>query len=561
MASGSRKSGHPPPERRKEVRREEEKRLRGLAGYAQELARQVDKLKAIGLALSAEKRVERIFEMVITEARRISRADAGTVYRLSEDGARLEFVVMQNETMRVFLGGVRGDTIDLPPVDLYVGGRPNHSNVSSHVVLTRAMVNIADVYEAEGFDFSGTRKYDQTTGYRSRSMLVLPMHNHEDEIIGVIQLLNSVDPGTGQVRPFPQEVVGLVEALSSQAAVALTNNQLIRDLKNLLYSFIKSIASAIDAKSPYTRGHIDRVVKLTMLLAEGINKQMDGPFADRLFSDQEWEELKLAAWMHDVGKIAIPEYVVDKRTRLQTVFDRVELVRTRFDLIDRVIYARSLKRRLEIMEQGGSPEAVRSLDEECEKERETLRRDRDFVLSCNSPAQVVDKRMRERLAAIAGKRFLIDGRVEPYLSEDEVMNLSIRKGSLNQAERHIIENHAVVTRDMLAELPFPKGLEDVPLFASRHHEKLDGSGYPDGLKADELNLQARILAVADIFEALTAKDRPYKKPMKVSQALKIMERMRQDGHIDPDVFDVFVREGIHIEYAEAELDPEQLNGD
>ncbi len=561
MTTRSNDSKGQPVERRKADRRAETRRLRDLARYAQELAEQVDHLKAIGLALSAEKQVERIFEMVVTEARRISHADAGTVYRVSDDGRFLEFTVMQNQTMNVFQGGFRGDTIDLPPVPLYVDGEPNHANVSSHVALAGTMVNIADVYEAEGFDFNGTRAYDKTTGYRSRSMLVLPMRNHEDEIIGVIQLLNSLDPDTGRPRSFPGEVVGLVEALASQAAVALTNNQLIRDLKGLLYSFIKSIASAIDAKSPYTKGHIDRVVKLTMLLAEGINLQMDGPFADNLFSEQEWEELKLAAWMHDVGKIAVPEHVVDKQTRLQTVFDRAELVRTRFDLIEQGLYARWLEQRIELLEQGAPPAAVRAAEQECEARRSELAQERDFVLACNNPSQVMDEGKREQLEAVAAKTFTHRGKELPYLTEDEVLNLCIRAGTLTEAERSVIQNHAVVTRDMLSALPFPKGLENVPVVASRHHEKLDGSGYPDGLSGDDLSLQARILAVADIFEALTARDRPYKQPMKVSKALEILEYMKKDGHLDPDVLDIFVSRKIYRAYAEAELDPDQVDVD
>ncbi|MGE4552355.1 MAG: GAF and HD-GYP domain-containing protein, partial [Desulfovibrionaceae bacterium] len=527
---------------------------------AQMLSDQIEHLVQIGLALSAEKRVERLFEMVVEEARRISLADAGTIYRVTEDGRHLDFVVMHNDTMNTYLGGTTGNPITLPPVHLFKDdGSENHANVSSHVAITGEMVNIPDVYVAEGFDFTGTRKYDAGTGYRSQSMLVLPMRNHEDEIIGVVQLLNSKDPDTGLVRAFPDEVVGLVGSLASQAAVALTNNQLIRDLQNLLYAFIQSIASAIDAKSPYTKGHIDRVVKLTMLIAEAVNVQTDGPYAQEHFTPDQMEELKLAAWMHDVGKITTPEHVVDKSTKLQTIFDRVELVRTRFELIGRGVQAELLERLLELASQGASKDQMRLVTAQYEQRRQELADEQAFVIGCNNPGEFMAPDKIERLKGIAAKTYVVDGEERPYLTEDEVMNLSIKKGSLTDAERKIIENHAEITREMLVQLPFPKRLAHVPDYASHHHEKMDGTGYPDGLTGDQLSLQSRILAVADVFEALTARDRPYKQPMKLSQAIKILGFMKKDNHIDADVFDLFVNHGLYKQYAEAELNPDQID--
>lgn len=523
-------------------------------------ARHLERLTEIGLALSSERNIDRLFEMIVDEARALTRADAGTLYIVDDAGSHLDFVILQNDTMKTRMGGTSGKAITLPPVPLSgADGSPNHANVSSHVALTGEFVNIPDVYEAEGFDFTGPRKYDQATGYRSTSMLVLPMKNHEGDIIGVLQLLNALDPETGAVTAFSEEIINLVGALASQAAVALTNTQLIRDLKRLLYSFIQSIASAIDAKSPYTKGHIDRVVKLTMSMAEAVNAQDDGPFAGAHFSEDELEELKLAAWMHDVGKITTPEHVVDKSTKLQTIFDRSEMVGLRFALIEKTLESELLERLIQMASSRDSREAMRAVAEDFESRRKELREERDFVLSCNSPGEFMDDAKIERIRGIAAKTFPLNGGQAAYLSADEVRNLTIRKGSLTDEERKIIENHAVVTTSMLEQLPFPKRLARIPVFAGSHHEKLDGTGYPNRLKAEDLPLQARILAVADVFEALTARDRPYKQPMKLSQALKILGFMKKDKHIDPDVFDLFVNTGLHRRYAEAELNPDQID--
>lgn len=529
--------------------------------YARELVERNRHMAEIGLALSSERRIERIFEMVVDEARRLTHADAGTLYIVTEDDEALEFVVMHNDTMQVRMGGTSGNFITLPPVKLHgPDGKPNHSNVSSYVALTGQMVNIPDVYIANGFDFSGTRAYDATTGYRSRSMLVIPMKNHEDEITGVLQLLNAKNEH-GEPQPFDDAGIDSVAALASQAAVALTNVQLVRDLKWLLYSFIQSIAAVIDAKSPYTRGHIDRVVKLTMLIAQAVNMQEHGAFKDTVFSDDEMEELKLAAWMHDVGKIVTPEYVVDKSSKLQTIFDRVELIRVRFDYIAERLRAEMLEKKVQLVSAGADSEQLRLFDAECAERLREVYDGADFVAVCNGAGEYMSDEYIARLQELASRTYVRGEEVLPWLTENELENLCVRKGTLTAAERRIVENHAVVTQEMLSQLPFPKRLARVPRFAGRHHEKLDGSGYPEGLSGDDLSLQARILAIADVFEALTAKDRPYKQPMKLADALRILGAMKKQGHIDSRLYELFVRERVYAPYAQNELDPSQLGDD
>ncbi|NDV24607.1 HD domain-containing protein [Desulfovibrio sp. JC022] len=521
----------------------------------------VDRLTEIGLALSGETRLERLLEMIVDEARVLTKADAGTLYVVDREGRKLEFSILQNDTMQVRMGGTSGNEITLPPVPLYTSGNtPNKANVSSYCGLTGETINIADVYEAEGFDFTGPRKYDAATGYRSKSMLVLALKNHEQDIIGVLQLLNALDD-EGEVIEFSPGVVDIVGSLASQAAIALTNAQLIQGLKDLLYSVIQSIAAAIDAKSPYTNGHIERVVTITMMIAEKVNSLTEGKYAEVNFTPDELEELKLAAWMHDVGKISIPEHVVDKSTKLETIFDRSEMVDARFRLICETIRNRQLEETVAALSNGVDPSKLVEIEMRYAVELEQAEEDRQFVNSCNIPKEFMSDDRIARVEGIAARTYESNGDTFNWLTENEVKNLCIRKGTLTDKERKVIESHAAITHEMLSRLPFPKRLSRVPEFAAGHHEKLDGSGYPKGLSENDLPLQARIMAVADIFEALTAKDRPYKKPMKLSQAIKILGFMVKDRHIDEEVCKLFIDSGLYMDYAESELDPSQLEED
>ncbi len=293
----------------------------------------IKRLTEIGLALSAEKNINRLMEMILSEARAFTNADGGTLYIMSDDESKLIFTIIQNDSINVRMGGTKG-RITWPSVKMKNDdGSPNHSNVSSHAAITGEAVNIDDVYSAKGFNFSGTKKFDRENGYRSKSMMVVPMRNHENEIIGVLQLINALDPKTGEVISFSPESQEMTLSLASQAAVALTNNQLIHDLESLLESFIKTIAAAIDEKSPYTGGHIRRVAQLTMAIAHKINEVKSGPFADTGFSADQLKELRMAAWLHDMGKITTPEHVIDKAKKLQTVYDRFNEIKARMEII------------------------------------------------------------------------------------------------------------------------------------------------------------------------------------------------------------------------------------
>ncbi|MCK9229767.1 MAG: GAF domain-containing protein [Syntrophales bacterium] len=516
----------------------------------------IQKLAKIGTALSAERNIGRLLEMIVDEARRFTRADGGTLYIMSDDERELHFAIVQNESLETRMGGTAGE-ITWPSVQLYhEDGSPNHANVSSFSALSGEIVNIADVYHADRFNFEGTRKFDATTGYRSRSMLVVPLRNHENDIIGVLQLLNAQSDGTGEIISFSPECQVMTESLASQAAVALTNNRLIKDLQNLFEAFIKVIATAIDEKSHYTGEHGRRVVELTMMIAEAINASKEGPFTDIHLNDDQMNELRIAAWLHDVGKVAVPEYVMDKSTKLDGIFDRIELVKTRFEVAKRDVEIARLKA-------GGNHGRLNGEATEesvdYDKELERLQGDLDFLVTVNQGGEFMSDEAVERVESIAGRSWSIDGREVPFLDRNEVENLSIRKGTLLPGERDIISNHALITHKMLSQLPFPKKMKNVPLYASTHHEYLNGSGYPFGLAGDAISLQARILAIADVFEALTARDRPYRKPNTLSAALKILGFMMEDNHIDADILDLFFKEKIYLKYAREELSPDQID--
>ena len=532
-----------------------------LKDYADKERAHSKKLIDIGIALSAEKDIFNLLELIVDSARDFTNADGGTLYILSDDETSLNFEIVQTNSLNIRMGGTTGEKINWPPVPLFnKDGSPNKENVSTNVAITKKLVNIPDVYDVEGFNFEGTRKFDESTGYRSMSMLVIPMLNHENEIIGVLQLLNAIDDSSGETIPFTEESIDLTASLASQAAIAVTNVRLIQDLKDLFDSFIRTIATAIDEKSPYTAGHISRVANLTMEIARKINVTKWGKYGKFKFSDDELEELRLAAWMHDVGKITTPEHVVDKSTKLEKIFDRVELLRVRFETIKLQMENEWYKKKVELLEaEGKESKKLADLEKEYSAKIARFQEDADFCLQCNEPGEFMEDEKIDRLQEIAKQSYLISGNSQPIISGDELLNLSIKRGTLNESDRKIIENHATMTLKMLNELPFSKKLRHVPEYAAAHHEKLNGTGYPLKLKGKEISIQARVMAIADIFEALTAKDRPYKKPMKLSQAIQILGFMVKDEHLDADLVDLFLKEGMAEEYANEFLLPEQID--
>lgn len=511
------------------------------------MAGNIQRLNEIGIALSAEKDLAALLELILRGAKELTRADGGSIYTVTERET-LRFEVIATDSLGIFMGGKSGDDIRFPEIPLAKQGSANLDNIVACAVNEQRIINIDDAYQTENYDFSGTREFDRKTGYRTQSILTIPLTNHEDEIIGVLQLINALDE-PGNVIPFDEDARSLAASLASQAAVALTNQRLIDDLHHLFESFIQMVATAIDQKSPYTGSHCRRIPVLTMMLAEACHRVEEGPLADFKLSEKDRYELQTAAWLHDCGKVTTPEAVMDKATKLETIFDRIELIDTRFEVIRRDMEIDHLKR-----------QAAGTSDKEAYRSAlQSLENDRDFLRQANIGGEFMDEADQQRVRDIGQRHWRNpDGEWVPLLNEEEIYNLSIPKGTLTPEERTIINNHMVATINMLEALPFPKHLQRVPEYAGGHHEKMDGTGYPKGLKRDEMSVPARLMAIADIFEALSARDRPYKQGKTLTECLKILGFMRRDDHIDPDIFEVFLSEGVYREYAEKYMHPSQV---
>ena len=499
-----------------------------------------------GIALSSEKDINRLMEQIITTAMALTHADGGTLYRCT-DNQHLEFSILKNQSLGIQMGGTSDTAISIPPLPLFVDGTPDVSRVACYAVHTGQTINIADAYANGVFDFAGTRASDAQLGYRSRSFLTVPLKNHESEIIGVLQLINAQDPVSGEITSFSETASRIVEALASQAAVALTNRILINQLSALFESFIGLVNHAIDDKSPYTSGHCGRLPELTLMIADAVNRCRIGPLSAFSMSDQDRYELKIAGLLHDCGKITTPVHVVDKATKLQTIFDRIALIDQRQEIIERDLEIQRLK--------GDINESTASA------KRQQLRNDCAFLHTANVGSEFMAPESLQRLKDIAARYQWLDRNniPRPFLTEDEVYNLSIRAGTLNNEERQIINRHIEVTLSMLEKLPWPKHLRNVMEYAGAHHERMDGKGYPRGLTREQMSVQARCMAIADVFEALTATDRPYKSAKTLSETLQIMGQMRVDQHLDPDLFDIFIWEKVYATYAQQYLAPEQID--
>lgn len=514
-------------------------------------------LNEIGIALSSEKNYQRVLEIILNGAKKLTNADGGTIYTLT-DNRELKFEVVSTDSLGIVMGGTSGHDIIFPPLPLYVDGEEYLSMVATRAVLKDETINIHDAYHAEHYDFSGTRKFDQQTGYRTKSLLTIPMKNHEADIIGVLQLINSLDLETGAVKDFSNSDQQLAESLASQAAVALTNKRLIDAQTALFESLIKLIATAIDEKSPYTGGHCKRLPELTLMIADACNEEKTGPLAEFEMTDGDRYELMIAGWLHDCGKVTTPEYVIDKSTKLETIYDRINTLDARFEVLKRDARIHYLEQRLSA--DNINEDKLKQLEREYDQTIDRLEQDRNFLRRANIGGEFMNEQDQQRVRDIAEYRWYDpEGVSARLLSVDEIKNLCIPKGTLTPEERQVINNHIAVTIKMLERLPFPKHLKHVPEYAGGHHERMDGKGYPRGLTREQMTWQARMMGLADIFEALTARDRPYKSGKKLSQCLEILGNMKLDNHIDPDIFEVFVKDKIYLQYAEKFLAPDQID--
>lgn len=514
----------------------------------------IKRLNEIGYALTSEKSFNLLMEKILSAAKKLTNADAGTFYLMSDDEKYLKFTSVQTDSLNLKLGG-EDDPIPWPDLNLYnLDGTANKLNVSTKCALNDELINLPDVYENEEFIFEGPRAFDAATGYRTKSMLVVPMKNHENEVIGVLQLINKQDQFSN-IMEFSMDDEKLILSLASQAAVIVCNAKLTHGLEELLDSFIKSIADSISKKSKHTAGHINRVAALVKMIAREINEDTTGRYKDKFFTEDKLKEISVAAWMHDVGKIITPEYLVSKSRKLETVYDRINMVEAKFEILKKEHEIEYL-RKLSIETDENKKNLLK-----CHYDENIKRLDDDFkfIVQMNEGAEFMEDVNIERIHRIAKQKFIYKGKETNLLSSDEVKNLSIRKGTLTDEERFIINNHAKVSYDMLKPLPFPKKMRNVPDIAGGHHEKICGGGYPFGLKGDQISFESRILAIADIFEALTASDRPYKVTNSLNQSAKILYFMAKDNELDREIVKFFIEKKLHLKYAQSYLKKEQID--
>ncbi|NKB67969.1 MAG: GAF domain-containing protein [Candidatus Latescibacteria bacterium] len=492
---------------------------------APDLQERLRRLNQIGAALSVERDLDALLDRILLESRRFTSAEAGTLFLVEED--HLRFVIAQN------------DGLQHPTRDLGMPAVPkDKESASGYVALTGQLLNIKDVYCDERHHFVAPRRYDQLTGYRTRSMLVVPMRNHEDQIIGVLQLINALGPDR-RIIPFPSTDEPLIESLASQAAVAINNVRLIQETENLFGAFVQVMATAIDERFPHTGGHIRRVTEMAMVLARAVDQCSTGPLADVRFSTEEFEELRLASWLHDIGKISTPEWLIEKATKLTAVNDDIAVIRLRFALARRSLQVQALEARLEARVKGGpDPDP----DQHSQHQLAALDAMLKKIEEANIPTEDIDPELLASLKEVQATTFDDgSGLKNNLLTNDELARLSIRRGNLTPQERAKIQDHAAVGIRLLEQIPFTRKLARVPAIAGAHHERLDGSGYPCGTSGQDLGIRARILALVDIFESLSADDRPYRaRPLSGEQVLDILRQEVERGGIDQDLFELFV---------------------
>ncbi len=512
----------------------------------------INELLSIGISLTSENNYEILLEKVMLGCKRFSNADAGTLYLISEDEKSIEFKIVHTDSLDIKMGG-SGEKLRWPALDLYTpDNKPNDSMVSVKCALEEKLFNFRDVYNVKEFNFEGTKAFDSSTGYRTKSMLVVPMINRDKELIGVLQLLNKKDENNNIISFECSDEI-LISSMASLGAISIHNHQLVINLENLLESFIKTIADTMGEKSEYTEHHVLRVSTIVEMISNNINKDTD-KFKNITFSKDELKELKMAALLHDIGKIITPEAVVDKATRLETIVDRINNISVRFDILRRDSYIEYIeKKHINLKD-------INLLTDKYNLALEKIDNDEEFLKRCNSAAFIPDNDIK-RIHTIAKQRIIINSKEVNFLSQNEVENLSIQKGTLTEDERNIINNHVIVSYKMLRSLPFPKKYKNIPKIAGSHHKSVDGkSGYADKeLMGIPLNFKEKILAIADVFEALTSPERPYKKPNTLNESFKIISYMVQDGHLDKEIIKFILDKRIYLEFANKYLNKQQID--
>lgn len=497
----------------------------------------------ISTALSKEKDLSKILGLILTETMQLTNAEGGTIYL--KEGEHLCFRAVKNNALNIFEINPQ-----FPKISLFPNGIQNSENVSAVSALCKETINISDIYlyHMGGFNFEGAKKFDKANNYRSKSMVVVPMLNQDEEVVGVMQLINK--KSLDNTIEFTQNDTELITTYANLCASAIAKNQLIEDLEKLVISFLESISYALNVKSPYGYGHISRVKELMGNVALEVDKD-NSTYKNINYTKEEFQELELAAWMHDIGKIATPEHILDKATRLETLNDRINTIEMRFNYVKYFLKSQALETRCKFLN-GEYQIHIEHVENRHLQMIKELDEDFIFLKHANKPSVLMSNNDIERVKEIAEKSFVIEDQTIHLLTEDEAKHLSIRRGTLTDEEREKINEHAKTTYDMLKMITFPKKYSKVTEIASGHHEKLNGKGYPMGLKGDEISFETRMLAIVDILEALTASDRPYKRAKTQEETFEILESMVKENELDAELVSFIKKAGIFKKYIQQE---------
>jgi HD-GYP domain-containing protein (c-di-GMP phosphodiesterase class II) len=543
-------------------RRELNERLNGAA-------REIQELNQIGAALSAEHDTPKLLELILTKAREITNSDAGSLYLVEEDEeaaaepASVHVLPIGDETQstgtvlvkhtegkkRLRFKLAQNDSVRIPFRERVM--EISDRSIAGYVALTGHAVNLEDAYRLpHDVPYSINRKFDEDSGYRTKSTLAVPLRNQKDDIVGVLQLINAkrdfdaklttLSSVSQQVMPFATRQQAIVESLASQAAVALENSQLYEAITRLFEGFVRASVIAIESRDPTTSGHSFRVANLTVALAEAVDRANSSDYDHIKFSRNEMKEIRYASLLHDFGKVGVREEVLVKAKKLYPA--QMDLIKQRFQFVKRSMQAESLESRLKYVLESGRDEYLKKLGEfDGTLDQQIKEVDSFFatILRSDEPT-VLPEGNFDLLVNIAAHHYLdYEGDDHPLITEDEVRLLSIRKGSLDDSEREQIESHVVHTYKFLEQIPWTKEIKSIPAIARGHHEKLNGRGYPYKLSAPEIPIQTRMMTISDIFDALSASDRPYKRAVNLDRALEILGFAVKDGEVDGALFNLF----------------------
>jgi len=502
--------------------------------------RERQQLNEIGVALSSERDINALLTLILKKAREITGADAGSLYLVDEDASRrrhLRFMLTQN------------DSVEFPFKEFTLPLAED--SMAGYTALRGEVLNFADAHHLpKDLPFQFNDRYDRDSGYRTKSLLTLPMRNAKGEVLGVLQLINSKHDPTvrllneseveNQVQSFPERSVQLALSLASQAAVSYENRKLYQEIETLFEGFVQAAVTAIEQRDPTTSGHSLRVASYTQALAESVDSVSSGPYAGTRFDAEQMKEIRYAALLHDFGKVGVREDVLIKAKKLYPL--QMDILKQRFDFIRKDLETGMVRRKLQMFierDRGDALSEIARLSEDFDQRLARLEEYLQFIIETNEPTLLEEGKFR-KLKDIARQSYIDPKGIErPYLDADEVRLLSIPKGSLDTAERLQIESHVIHTFNFLNQIPWTKDLRRVPEIARAHHEKLNGTGYPYKLHGDEIPVPTKLMTICDIFDALTASDRPYKRAVPIERALNILESSVRADEIDAELFRIF----------------------